>query len=269
MAKLSTHKADKAFKGMLIGDSGAGKTGALASLVEAGYKPVILDFDKGLDILTQVLPEDKLDLVEYVSFSDEYKTVGGMVVPKGKASAWSDALKYIETGKTADGEQGIPVHKLTKEHVLVLDSLTMASKAAMLSVLQVNGRLLEAPQIQDWGEAQRIVDGLMQWLTSDQIKCHVIVITHITFVELQAGISRGYPSSLGKALSAVLPRYFNTILLVQSKGAGKSARREITALPQMLIETKSLVPPSKLPESWPIQTGLADFFKLAGFKPEA
>ena len=55
MAKLSAHKESKPFKGMIIGDSGSGKTGSLASLAAAGYKLVIMDFDSGLDILaTQV-----------------------------------------------------------------------------------------------------------------------------------------------------------------------------------------------------------------------
>ena len=269
MAKLSAHKESKPFKGMIIGDSGSGKTGSLASLAAAGYKLVIMDFDSGLDILAQVIPEQQLDTVEYVTFNDEYKAVGGKVIPKGQAKAWANGLKFLESGTQPDGTKFIPADKLTREHVLVVDSLTMASSAAMLQVLQVNQRLLETPHQSDWGEGQRIIRGLVEWLTSDQIKCHVIVNSHISYIELQEGLTKGYPSSLGKALSPQLPRYFNTILLCKSVGIGKNSKRIITALPQGIVETKALVPHDKLPESWSIQTGLAEFFKLAGFKPEA
>lgn len=266
MPVLTNLKESKPLKILHIGDSGSGKTGALASLVKAGFKPVIMDFDNGMDILATVCPADKLANVYYSTFTDEYKSIGGKVIPKGQAKAWANALRFLESGKTPEGEQFLSVDKLTREHVLVLDSLTMAAQAAMLQVLQVNNRLLEAPFQSDWGEAQRITEGLIQWLTSDQVKCHVIVNTHISYIDLQSGVTKGYPSSIGKALSAKIPRYFNTILLAQSKGSGKSSKRTITALPQGVVETKALIPADKLPESWPIETGLADFFKAAGYE---
>ena len=268
MPKLSTHKTSKAFKAMVIGDSGSGKTGALASLVKAGFKPVIMDFDNGLDILSEVVAPEDQENIFYATFKDDFKSIGGKVIPKGQAKAWANSLKFLESGKTPDGDDFMSVDKLTRSHVLVIDSLTMAAKSAMLQVLQANNRLLDNPQIQDWGEAQRIVEGLIQWLTSDQVPCHVLVNSHISYVELQGGMVKGYPSAVGKALSAILPRYFNTLLLAQSKGNGKAAKRTITALPQGIIETKALIPADKLPESWPITTGLADIFKAAGFKPE-
>lgn len=266
MPALTNIKEHKPLKIMHIGDSGSGKTGALASLVKAGFKPVIMDFDNGLDILSSVVPSDLLGNIFYSTFKDEYKSVGGKVIPKGQAKAWSNALKFLETGKTPEGDEFLSVDKLGREHVLVIDSLTMASQAAMLQVLQVNNRLLEAPFQSDWGEAQRIVEGLVQWLTSDQVKCHVVVNTHISYIDLQGGVTKGYPSSIGKALSAKIPRYFNTILLAQSKGSGKSAKRMITALPQGVVETKALIPADKLPEGWDVTTGLAEFFKLAGYE---
>lgn len=268
MATLSSYQSVKPFKGLLVGESGSGKTGALASLVEAGYKLHIIDFDNGLDILAQVLPKDKLDQVTYATFSDNFKSVGGKIFPSGAPKAWANALKFLETGKTPAGVDTTSADKLSADTVLVVDTLSMASKAAMWQVLFTNQRLMEQPQIQDWGEAQRMIEGLIQWLTSDQVKCHVLVNTHITYIEMQGGAMRGLPNSLGKALAPVLPRYFNTILLAQSRGQGKSAKRTLTALPQGLIETKALVPASKLPDNWDLESGLAEFFKLAGFTPD-
>ena len=51
MANIKTHKSAEYTKLMLVGDSGSGKTTALASLANAGYNLRILDFDDGLSIL--------------------------------------------------------------------------------------------------------------------------------------------------------------------------------------------------------------------------
>lgn len=277
MPKLSQRKEASAIKLMAIGDSGTGKTGALESLVRAGFKLKVLDFDRGLDYLQEALADTPalLDNIEYATFTNSFKSINGKVVPKGVPKAWANCLKLLESGKIDDEDWGLPT-TWGEDTFLVLDSLTMAAKAAMLQVLQINGRLLEPPHQSDWGQAQNLVEGLIQWLCSEDIKCNVIILTHITYLELNGGLLRGYPSTVGKALSSVLPRYFNTILNVTSKGSGKSSKRIICPLPQSNVETKALVPVEKLPESWPIETGYAEFMRLAkgslpnpDYKPKA
>ena len=76
MPSLADRQAAPLVKIMLIGHSGAGKTGALTSLVQAGYKLRILDMDQGLDALVnhvQATCPDKLPSVGYMSFRDSYK----------------------------------------------------------------------------------------------------------------------------------------------------------------------------------------------------
>lgn len=264
MPKLSARKESSPIKMMAIGDSGTGKTGALESLVRAGYKLKILDYDRGLDYLQEALADtpELLDNIEYATFTNSFKTVNGKVIPKGVPKAWAESLKLLESGKLGDEDWGKPT-EWDEQTFLVVDSLTMAAKAAMLQVLQVNGRLLEPPHQSDWGQAQGLVEGLIQWLCSEDIRCNVLILTHITYIEMQGGLLRGYPSTVGKALSTVLPRYFNTILNFTSKGQGKSAKRIVCPLPQSNVETKALVPVDKLPESWPIETGYAEFMRLA------
>ena len=268
MPKLSQRTAISPIKLMVIGDSGTGKTGALESLVRAGYKLKILDFDGGLDYLQEALKDvpELLENIEYATFSNKFKTVNGRVIPKGNPKAWADGLKALESGKipNSDPEEfwGKP-EEWGEDTFLVTDSLTMASKAAMLQVLHLNGRLFEPPQIQDWGQAQGLVEGLIQWLCSEDIKCNVMVLSHINFIEMANGVMKGYPSAVGKALSTTLPRYFNTILNATTKGSGKSAKRIISPVPIQSIETKASVPVEKLPESWPIETAYAEFMLLA------
>ena len=51
MPSLDQHQSNDFVKLLLIGDSKAGKTGSLISLVKAGYKLRILDLDNLLDVL--------------------------------------------------------------------------------------------------------------------------------------------------------------------------------------------------------------------------
>ena len=76
MPSLANHQSNQFTKLLLIGDAKSGKTGSLVSLVKAGYKLRILDFDNLLDILKfKVMEEcpDKLDNVEFVTVRDAYK----------------------------------------------------------------------------------------------------------------------------------------------------------------------------------------------------
>ncbi len=47
---LTSSLPSKPIKLALLGNSGDGKTGALASLANAGYRLAVFDFDGGLDI---------------------------------------------------------------------------------------------------------------------------------------------------------------------------------------------------------------------------
>src|SRR5262252_9685406 len=52
MPGLEDHQSNDFVKMLLIGDAQAGKTGSLVSLVKAGYRLRILDFDNKLDVLS-------------------------------------------------------------------------------------------------------------------------------------------------------------------------------------------------------------------------
>src|SRR4030067_419490 len=78
----------------------SGKTGALASLVKAGYELAILDFDSGLDILVNVLREEKnaqelLSRVYFVTLTDKMKAVGGQMIPEGIPTAFTRAMNLL------------------------------------------------------------------------------------------------------------------------------------------------------------------------------
>lgn len=270
MPKLSAHVSQDVTKLLLIGDSGTGKTGSLVSLIKAGYKLRILDFDNGLDVLVNLLREEPnadqlLSNVTYATCIDKLKTVAGQIVPDGVPQAFPRAMNLLTNWKTEDEDLG-PVASWGSDTILVIDSLTFMSRAAFLFTEVSQG--FKDPR-QTYGEAQKKIENALGILYSPVVKCNVIVISHITFVEPEgSAVAKGYPASIGSALSPRIPRYFNTMLQVIVKGAGANAKRVITSVPSGLVDIKTPLPPNKLPAELPIETGLADFFKiLRGNKP--
>lgn len=253
---------------LLIGDSGAGKTGALASLPEAGYHLRIIDVDNGIDVLKNLLTDEKSDYVkrypkaaenvDYVTITDTLKNVGGKLIP-AKATVWERVVGMLDNW--VDGETKLgPITTWGNDTILVIDSLTMLSQAALARVLAMNGRLGSHPTQQDWGVAQGLVEGLLQMLFDDGVKCNVIVLCHITFIETDGGPTKGYPNSLGKALPPKVGRYFNTALMARSMGQGTAIKRKILTNTAGVVELKNTAP-MRVENEYPLETGLAQYFE--------
>jgi len=76
MTSASDYQKSTFVKLLFLGNSGAGKTGALTSLVQAGYKLKIIDLDNGLDALihhVEAIDPKLLSQIEYVSYRDQMK----------------------------------------------------------------------------------------------------------------------------------------------------------------------------------------------------
>lgn len=267
MTKLSNHQSSQTTKLLLIGDSGAGKTGSLASLASAGYNVRVVDLDNGLDVLANVLSDpkggyskDALERVSYCTITDPMKQSGGKLIPV-KATVWHRLAKLLN-GEDKWGEEDLgPVIKWTDKDVLVIDSLTTASKAALNFALSLNNRLGQRPQQSDWGEGQGYVEGLLQTLFDENVKCNVVVIAHITYAEeSRGGPQHGYPKSLGKALNSVIGTYFNSMLQVKTEGFGSSQKRVILTKTSSVVELKNSAP-TRVKDKYDLATGLADYFK--------
>jgi hypothetical protein len=264
MPALSNHHSAQVTKALIIANSGSGKTGGLASLVQAGYNVRVIDFDNGLDVLANVLPKEFHSKVQFVTCTDEFHTVGGKVQVKGVPKAFNKAMQMLSNWKDGDVDLG-PVSSWGPQDVLVIDSLTHCGKAAMRATLALNNRLNQHPHQSDWGVAQNSLEDLIAMLCSDAIKCNVLVLAHYdVFGDSDdqgkpIGPQRGLPISLGKALSPKIPSYFNSVLLIQTVGSGPGLRRELHTIPQGLIELKSSAPKS-VKAKYPLETGYADYF---------
>jgi hypothetical protein len=254
MPALASHSTSDFAKLLFIGNSGSGKTGALTSLVAAGYRLRILDLDNGLDALVNHVRAEcpgKIGNVEYETVRDKIKaTTAGPKVDGAKAFVRSAQLMDKWTDQTIPAEWG-------SETIFVLDSLTALGKAAYAWAMAVNPATKEKRQW--YQEAQNAVEDIIALLTAESFHANVIVISHIDYRE-DAGLTRGFVSSIGAALGPKLPRYFNTLVLAESVGQGKAVRRRIKTLPTAMIDLKNPAP-MKIEAEYPLETGLATLFK--------
>lgn len=273
-------------KAMILGDSGTGKTGALYSLLRAGYRLHVLDFDNGLDVLLGLARGDKtlthtarselLSRVVYETCQDTFIMAAGKMIPQ-VAAAWPKAMKTLDTWKLST---------LTPSDIFVLDSCTFAGKSALRYCLQLNSRLTATPWNTDYFQAQGLLENFLGYIYSATVKCHVLVLTHIrqqgvreTVIDEERKVSqievegtrKGYPETgTGRALSPTVGRYFNSMLMVDIMGSGPSAMRVLRTVPHENIGLKNPAPGLVAPQ-YPIATGLADFFSTVrgGAKPQA
>jgi hypothetical protein len=123
MPKASEHSSSSIQKLLYIGDSGTGKTTSLFSLLQAGYKLRIYDFDNLLSPLISITrgkAPELLDNIEFMSFRDEMATTSqGPIVPSPRA--FTDGLKAFDKW-----EDGSKPKEWGPDYVAVLDSFTTA-----------------------------------------------------------------------------------------------------------------------------------------------
>lgn len=269
MPPLSKHHSAETVKLILMADSGSGKTGALASLANAGYNLRIMDFDNGLDVLPRYCTEEGLARVNYVTLTDALKMSQGSstgVLPNGVPQALTNAIKLMNHWKTEDEDLG-PVTSWGTKDILIVDSITMQGEAAMRWGMAVNGKSQEA-KWGHYGPAMEQQEGLFSMLFSTDIKCHVIVTSHIVMQGPEGG-ERGYPSVLGNKWPPRCGRYFNAILGIKITGSGASQRRSLITVSTHNISYKNPKPqvipaeiPLKVDAQGHAEGGLADYFKL-------
>lgn len=245
-------------KAIILGDSGTGKTGSLASLVKAGYKLRILDLDNKLQ--TGILPQlikrdcpDKLGSVDYEAVRDKFKASALGPVFDGMPKSFTRSLELLD--KWSDNS--IPA-KWGPEYIFVLDSLTFLSDAAYNWAKSLNPGTKDPRQ---WFyTAQRAVENTLAMLTAETFNTNLLVIAHVSWQTRPDGSMKGYPASVGKALGPTIPTYFDNMVLCQTSSDGKS--RTIQTVPTALMDLKNpaSINPLMLP-TLPLETGLATFFQ--------
>jgi len=275
MPGLGDYPTSTITKLLFLGDSGTGKTGALASLAIAGYNLRILDYDVGLEVLKNLLVNHKeaLARVSYITCTDPMQQVAGKMIPK-VAAGWIKGVNAMDNWNDGINKLGNIQTWGTKD-ILVIDSLNFMGKSCLRFIQQINGRLAGTPYQSDYGDAQRLLENMVAMLYSDSVQCNVIVNTHVrelgktqqvldnqqrvVTIE-EEGSRKGFAETgTGRALSPTIGRYFNAVLLADITGSGQSTRRVIRTVPHENIGLKNPAPGIAKPE-YPQATGLAEYF---------
>lgn len=261
MTSLANHQSNDFTKLLLSGDSGSGKTGALASLAKT-YSLRILDMDNGLDSLkSYILKEcpERINSVEFRTLRDDYTS--SPTGPKvAKPKAFVEALKMLDNWKYDDVDLGDPAG-WGSDCILVIDSLTFFADAAFNWAVGLNPTAKDPRQW--YGSAQSAVEDTLALLTSGSFKTNVIVTSHFRYMENLDGSKKAYPTAVGSALGPTIPRYFNNWAQVENK----NGKRQIQVGATPMIDLKNTKPFEAI-KPYPIDNGLAEFFGVLRKAPE-
>lgn len=174
---------------LIMGDSGSGKTHFIGTMP----KPFVCDFDRGLNTL-------------------QGKPVKAMAFGPEDWNAFAAEVKAWKGGPMYGCE------------TFCVDSLSMASEAAMNAVLTKSGRRGGQPTVQDWGEAIRRVKDMLGYITT--LPCNVVVTAHWQLVRDEIlGDVQYLPLIFGKDLPHRLGIWFDEVYstLVRTKIEGTSS----------------------------------------------
>lgn len=248
MPTMDQHQSGSFAKMIYIGDSSSGKTGSLASLVDANFKFRIIDMDNGLDPLKHFVSDKaKLANVEYETLRDKYVSSKAGPIIRGEPKAFTEALAVMTKWST-DFED--------PNTIFVLDSLSAFGKAAF-EWAKFGSPMSKDPR-QWYFTAQKAVEDTIAMITAEAFRMNAIVISHVNYKEVTEGVTKGHVNAIGSALGPIIPRYFNTLILAETSGSGKNVKRKIKTVPTGVIDLKT--PNPAIEVELPLETGLAIIF---------
>lgn len=261
MAKGSTLLANTAVRALLVGYPGAGKTGALACLIDAGFKMRFLDFDGNLEPLLLHADASKLDNLDVLHFEDRMRIGSAFHEPVGIPTAFSDALKAMDHWKYKDGEGNeVDLGKSDEwgpDTIVVLDSLTAMGEASMKRAMKLSNKTPMNNTDRVWGLAMGEQAEFIKRLTRTSNRFHVIVLAHLKMIgpkDIRHGDSsltqkikeetgslietRLFPSALGWQLPQQIGGEFPTLLEVTASVKAGHVKRVIRTVPRPELDVK-------------------------------
>lgn len=262
----------KVFRAIGMGDSGTGKTGSLASVINnmealGLSRVVIADFDQGLDILFSMVKPEFQDKVFFETFRDKIQTdlEGGSVASKSQLeAAWARVVRCMSNWPNVG-----KINELKPDSLFVCDSITGLGDADMNYVRAF------ASVPDNWratGAAMNLQDKFIQMCIA--LDCHFIMFSHIRFmggggkqvIEDSKGSKlvkeadstldgTAYPSALGRILPTTVARHFNTMLEYDLVGRNRKIRTQ----PKDRMALK--LPLAGIPDELPQESGLFTIMK--------
>jgi len=252
---------------LVTGFPGASKTGALASLANAGWKLRILDFDGNPESLLLFTDKERLKNIDIVSLEDPIVDKEGFLGPNmptafAKGVRLLDRWKYQDPTGTPD-DKGVCWIDLGQskdwgpDTIVVLDGITGNANAAMNRARSLAGKTPLNTTQAVWGMAAADQLNFLRRLTATTNKHHVIVISHLKMVgpkDTQSGDgditkeikkqavdmipTRFYPTAVGWSLPQTISGEFPIVVNFETKFKGSTGTRCMQVLPRSDMDIK-------------------------------
>lgn len=266
---------------MIVGFPGSGKTGCLASLVNAGFKLRLVSFGANIEPLIRFVQPQFRANVEVEEFRDKMKGDDREVKVKDVPTAFKRFTQMLNSWNTTSPD-GAPVSygsvdSWGPDTILAVDDLTGMGGAARRRTLFVNNRTPRNSRIQDWGAAAEDQDNIIAELVANA-GCHVVLLSHLKLIgpavtddededwekevkrqQAENTKTRLYPTALGKQLPQYIHRHFGTMLRAEIITKGGKVQRVLRTSPSEALDIK--VPAADIPDTLPIDTGLLTVFE--------
>lgn len=246
---------------LLLGPPGSGKTGALASLANAGFKLRIMDLDGNPDSLLAYTRPDCLSNIDILSIEDPVGQMGPVPgvkgIPQAETACWKALDKWSYKDEAGNETDLGKSDDWGPDHVVVLDGLTGHSAACMRKAMSLMGKTAQNVSIPVWGLAQKAQDMYMERLTAARNKFHVIVISHTKLIgpkDVEQGDSpmtvdlknqladmiptKYFPTAVGRGLPQTIAGHFPTVVLAENQVRGQSVKRQLVWTPRVDVDLK-------------------------------
>lgn len=265
-------------KALVEGDSSTGKTSLLVSLLAAGYKIKLLDYDnktQGLRAFVKYHCPETLSNLDIRPLRDAREASPNGPILKGPPRAFSGGLDLL------DKWDGAKPAELGEDYVVVIDTLTTMSQAAYNWALLMGGHLSYVEGVNVKGgpdprniiyTAQRAIINTINLLTSEFFQTNVLVLSHIKYFDRDGGITKSYPVTIGSAIAPEVPSSFSCVIQLETQMLQGAVVRTIRTVSTPMIDLQTPVP-FNMPKEIHIpdmttkvkdlgQTGLAKFFDI-------
>src|SRR6266566_3898026 len=267
-------------KALIEGDSSTGKTTLLVSLIAAGYKVRVLDYDNKTASLRAFINHyfpDKLGNLEIKSLRDKSKASPNGPMLDGAPKAYSGGLDLLD--KWTDGSKPA---EWGPDYVLAIDTLTAQTQAAYNWAKMMQGHMsyVEGVNVKGTGPdprsliytAQRAIINTLLLLTSEWFATNVVVFSHIKYFDREDGKTKSYPVTIGSAIATEVPTSFSSVAQLETDTIGGKITKVLRTVSTPMIDLQNPVP-FAMPSVIPVpdltvsakgveDTGLALFFKL-------
>ena len=281
------------YRGFHIGWPGSGKTGALASLANAGYKLRVLDFEGNFAPLVNFVDERVLadpSRIDIVTLQDQLRNHDKYVEVVGIPDAFNRGLELLKEWKYKD-DDGTEINlgrsaDWGPDTVVVVDSATSFGEAAKRRQIKMQSKTPITMTDTVWGAAVADFNNALEIMKRMDKKYHLIINCHKQMLGPQNFIARGdsdeikkekleaikdgmiptriYPVGVSKPQAQVLHGMLPTMLEFEKVTKVGKECRIIRTVSGPEIDVK--IPSNKLKTEYPIETGLADIFSLLGYK---